>query len=113
MQDGLGPADVEVFVGVDMAKGDHYAQAIGRDGTALFLPQDSSVVLQKLEPDTVKYDAATINWLGNVVQSTALLGIRKDTGVTKWEDLKTKEVFIAFRQWTAGAMKTATNGVLS
>lgn len=36
MQDGVGPADVEVFVGVDMAKGDHYAQAIGRDGTALF-----------------------------------------------------------------------------
>jgi tripartite-type tricarboxylate transporter receptor subunit TctC len=85
-----------------------------KDGTALFLPQDSSVVLQKLEPDTVKYDAAKINWLGNVVQSTALLAIRKDTGIKTWEDLKNKEVFIA----SSGAGSETdvypriTNGVL-
>ena len=85
-----------------------------RDGTALFMPQDSSVVLQKLEPDTVKYDAAKINWLGNVVQSKHILGIRKDTGVTSIEDLKTKEVFIG----SSGAGSETdvypriTNGVL-
>jgi transposase len=29
---GFDPAGIEVFVGVDMAKGDHYAQAIGAEG---------------------------------------------------------------------------------
>jgi tripartite-type tricarboxylate transporter receptor subunit TctC len=66
-----------------------------KDGTSLFMPQDSSVVLQRLEPESVKYDAAKINWLGNVIQSKHILGIRKDTGVASIEDLKTKEVFIA------------------
>lgn len=28
--------EIDVFVGIDMAKGDHYAQAISRDGTELF-----------------------------------------------------------------------------
>ena len=28
--------EIDVFVGIDMAKGDHYAQAICRDGTELF-----------------------------------------------------------------------------
>jgi tripartite-type tricarboxylate transporter receptor subunit TctC len=65
-----------------------------RDGTSLFMPQDSSVVLQHLEPESVKYDAAKINWLGNVIQSKHILGIRKDTGVESVEDLKTQEVFV-------------------
>jgi transposase len=29
-------AEIDVFVGIDMAKGDHYAQAISADGTELF-----------------------------------------------------------------------------
>lgn len=28
--------EIDVFVGIDMAKQDHYAQAISRDGTELF-----------------------------------------------------------------------------
>lgn len=87
---------VEYMPGAGGMVGQNFAyNQAPKDGTSLFLPQDSSVVLQKLEPDSVRYDAAKINWLGNVVQSTALLAVRKDTGVTKWEDLKTKEVFIA------------------
>lgn len=36
MQGRINPTDIDVFVGIDMAKGDHYAQAISRDGRALF-----------------------------------------------------------------------------
>lgn len=32
----FSPADIEVFVGIDMAKGDHYAQAISSAGDELF-----------------------------------------------------------------------------
>ena len=35
-EDGFDPASIEVFVGVDMAKGDHYAQAITAAGDELF-----------------------------------------------------------------------------
>jgi transposase len=35
-EERFSPADIEVFVGVDMAKGDHYAQAISSAGDALF-----------------------------------------------------------------------------
>lgn len=35
-EEGFNPADIEVFVGIDMAKGDHYAQAISSTGDELF-----------------------------------------------------------------------------
>lgn len=44
---GFDPAGIEVFVGVDMAKGDHYAQAITAGGEELFdrpVPNDESAI---------------------------------------------------------------------
>lgn len=93
---GNPTAKVEYMPGAGGMIGQNFAyNQAPKDGSVLFLPQDSSVVLQLVEPESVQYDAAKINWLGNVVQSKHVLGIRKDTGVKSWEDLKTKEVFIA------------------
>ena len=85
-----------------------------KDGTTLFIPQDSVVVAQLLEPDGVQYDARKFQWLGVAVSSQTVLMVRKDTGATKIDDLKTKEVFIA----SSGAGSETdmyprlTNGVL-
>ena len=65
-----------------------------RDGTAVFIPQDSTVVLQHLSPDVVEYDAKDFNWLGVVAQSKHVLAVRKDTGVETIDDLKTTKTFI-------------------
>ena len=46
------PATIEVFVGIDMAKGDHYAQAMHRDGRELFdgpVANDEAAIVALLE----------------------------------------------------------------
>jgi tripartite-type tricarboxylate transporter receptor subunit TctC len=72
----------------------HFFNQMPRDGTSLIVPDQAIVVAQKLNPGGIQYDAAQINWLGIAVPSRLVLMVRKDTGVTKLEDLKTKEVFI-------------------
>jgi tripartite-type tricarboxylate transporter receptor subunit TctC len=38
-----------------------------------------------------KYDPAKFAWIGNMEQSTAICGVTKDSGITKFEDLLAKE----------------------
>jgi tripartite-type tricarboxylate transporter receptor subunit TctC len=42
--------------------------------------------------DKARYDPAKLNWIGNMEQSTAICGVTKASGVTKFDDLLKKEV---------------------
>lgn len=51
-EEGFSPADIEVFVGVDMAKGDHYAQAISSAGDELFdrpVANDEAAIIRLID----------------------------------------------------------------
>jgi transposase len=76
------PASIEVFVGVDMAKGDHYAQAIGADGELFDRPvaNDETAVAKLID------DAAGHGTVALVVDQPAsgaqlLLAVARDRGV--------------------------------
>ncbi len=59
---------IKVFVGVDMAKGDHYAQAITADGEELFarpVPNDQAAIEKMLD------DAAAGGRVAVVVDMTS------------------------------------------
>jgi transposase len=76
------PASIEVFVGVDMAKGDHYAQAIGPDGELFDRPvgNDETAIGRLID------DAASHGTVALVVDQPAsgaqlLLAVARDRGV--------------------------------
>jgi tripartite-type tricarboxylate transporter receptor subunit TctC len=66
-----------------------------RDGTSLIIVDQAVVTAQYMNPAGVQYDATKINFIGVANDTTNVLMVRKDTGVSKLDDLKTKEVFIA------------------
>ena len=77
------PTDIEVFVGVDMAKGDHYAQAITKTGEELF---DRSVANDERAIAQLIADAAEDGRAALVVDQPAsgaqlLLALARDAGV--------------------------------
>ena len=81
-QEGFDPAWIEVFVGVDMAKGDHYAQAIGVDGELFDRPvgNDEAAIAALID------DAAGHGMVALVVDQPAsgaqlLLAVARDRGV--------------------------------
>jgi transposase len=82
-QGDFDPASIEVFVGVDMAKGDHYAQAITTTGDELFdrpVTNDETTIAQLID------DAAEHGRLAVVVDQPAsgaqlLLTVARSRGV--------------------------------
>ena len=99
----------------------HFFNQMPRDGTSFIVPDQAIAVAQKLNPDGIQYDAAKINWLGIAVPSRLVLMVRKDTGITSLDGLKTKEVFIGssgagsetdfFPRMTNGLLGTKMNVV--
>lgn len=80
---GFDPTAIEVFVGVDMAKGDHYAQAITTTGEALF---DRAVANDEAAIAGLIRDAAAHGAVALVVDQPAsgaqlLLAVARDAQV--------------------------------
>ncbi|MEE2996907.1 MAG: tripartite tricarboxylate transporter substrate-binding protein [Pseudomonadota bacterium] len=70
----------------------YYANVAKKDGTAIILPPDTLAITQMLKPKKAKYDARDFRWLGAAVRSNSLSAVRADSGVKKWQDLKSKSV---------------------
>lgn len=68
------------------------ANAMPSDGTQLFVPPDTVVISQLLRPDGVKYDARKFHYIGGSEQTNMVWVVRRDTGVTTVQDLKSKEI---------------------
>jgi hypothetical protein len=41
-----------------------------------------------------RFDAAKFSWIGNMEESVAVCGVTKAAGISKFDDMRTKEVII-------------------
>lgn len=74
-------------------KATNYAyNAMPKTGLYLLMPPDMSMVSQVLRPGKVKYDARKFKWLGRVFGSNNLIAVRRDSGVTTYEQAMAKQV---------------------
>ncbi len=76
--------------GIKMAN--YAGKVMPRQGYHLLVPPDTVVVSQLLRPKRVKYDARKFTWLGSSNQTNTIFVLRKDAGIKKWQDLRTKQV---------------------
>ena len=84
---------VQSMPGAGGLKASNYAaKVMPSNGKWLLEPPDTLVVSQLMRPKKVKYDAREFTWLGSVNTTNTVLVLRKDSGIKKWQDLKTKEV---------------------
>ncbi len=67
-------------------------QIAAKDGSVLGLFNQSMAQRQMLEPDAVRFDAATFNWLGSMDTTTNVLITWHASGVKTLEDAKSKDV---------------------
>ncbi len=73
----------------------NYAYNIAsKDGLTLFMPPDTIVISELLEPNAVKYKSVDFTWLGTAEQSNSVMVLRSDAGIKKPEDLKTREIIM-------------------
>ena len=60
-----------------------------KDGYNMIVPLDNSVVNQLMRPEKMRFDARNFTWLGSSNQTNIVLVVRSDTGIRKWQDMKT------------------------
>ena len=86
---------VESRPGAGGIKAMNYAANVMRnDGLNMFVPLDSGVVAQLIFADKVKYDMSKFISLGSANQTNVIMVVRSDTGVTKWDQLRTTQVIL-------------------
>ena len=66
--------------------------AAPKDGYHMIVPLDNSVVNQLMRPKKMRFDAREFTWIGSSNQTNIVLVVRSDTGVRKWQDLKTTPI---------------------
>lgn len=86
---------VESRPGAGGIKAMNYAGSVMRnDGLNMFVPLDSGVLAQLIFADKVKYDMSKFISLGSANQTNVIVVLRSDTGITKWDQLKNKQVIM-------------------
>jgi tripartite-type tricarboxylate transporter receptor subunit TctC len=76
-------------------KSANYAfNAMPKGGLYVLMPPDMSMVSQVLRPKKVKYDARKFTWLGRVFGSNNLIAVRRDSGVTTYDQATKNEVIM-------------------
>lgn len=84
---------VQSMPGAGGIKMTNYAyNVMPRNGLYFLVPPDASVVSQLLRPNKVKYDAKEFTWIGATNQTNTIMVLRSDSGVSKWQDLRTTQV---------------------
>jgi tripartite-type tricarboxylate transporter receptor subunit TctC len=68
------------------------AKAMPANGLNYIVPPDSAVTVQLMRPKKAKFDMSKFTWIGSANQTNVILVVRSDTGVRKWEDLRTISV---------------------
>jgi len=86
---------VESRPGAGGIKAMNYAANVMRnDGLNMFVPLDSGVLAQLIFADKVKYDMSKFISLGSANQTNVIVVLRSDSGIAKWDDLRTKQVIM-------------------
>ena len=68
------------------------AKAMLPNGLNYLVPPDSSVIVQLMRPKKAKYDMSKFTWIGSANQTNVILVVRSDTGIKKWEDMRTNSI---------------------
>ncbi len=68
------------------------AKAMPADGLNYIVPPDSAVTVQLMRPEKAKYDLSKFTSIGSANQTNVILVVRSDSGVKKWQDLRTTTV---------------------
>lgn len=69
-------------------------QAMPRGGYHWLVPPDASVVSELLRPKKVKYRASEFTWIGSTNQTNTIFVLRTDSGIKKWQDMRTTRVIV-------------------
>jgi tripartite-type tricarboxylate transporter receptor subunit TctC len=84
---------IQSMPGAGGIKMTNYAYTVmPKHGMNLLVPPDTIVVSQLLRPKKVRYNAREFTWLGSANQTNTIFVLRKDAGIKKWTDMKTKQV---------------------
>jgi len=63
-----------------------------KDGLTMIVPLDNGVMNQLMRPEKMRYDSRKFSYLGSSNQTNIVMVVRSDTGITKLDDMKTREV---------------------
>lgn len=66
--------------------------AMPKGGYHIMIPPDAMVVSELLRPEKVKYKSVEFTWLGSSNTTNTIFVLRVDSGIKKWQDLKTKQI---------------------
>jgi tripartite-type tricarboxylate transporter receptor subunit TctC len=83
-----------------------------KDGTVVATVVQDIALFQLLGSSGVQYDAARFNWLGGVVASNSTLYTWHTTGITSWEQARTREVVLGSTGVTSSMVARTLNAVL-
>jgi len=63
-----------------------------KDGLTMIVPLDNGVMNQLMRPEKMRYDSTKFSYVGSSNQTNVVMVVRTSTGVTKLDDLKTKQI---------------------
>ena len=84
---------VQSMPGAGGLKATNYAaKVMPNNGKYLLEPPDTLVISQLMRPKKIKYDARKFTWIGSVNRTNTIFVLRKEAGIKKWQDMRTKAV---------------------
>ncbi len=93
------PGDPTIIVesrpGAGGIKAMNYAANVMRnDGLNMIVPLDGGALAQLIFADKVKFDVSKFISIGSANQTNVILVLRSSTGITKWDQLQTRQVIL-------------------
>jgi tripartite-type tricarboxylate transporter receptor subunit TctC len=73
----------------------HVANIAAKDGTVIALVARGMGLEPLFGGQGVRYDALKLNWIGSSSREVSVIAVRADAGVTRLEDVMTKEIVVA------------------
>lgn len=70
------------------------ADAAPRDGTTIGIFDNGLMIAPLLKPETAKFDASKLSWVGSTSKDTQICMVWHELGVKSLDDLKTREITI-------------------
>ena len=84
--------------------GNWLAKIAPRDGTVLHMIMQNMMAAQAVQAPGIEFDTRKFIWLGNTTSAPNVINTWHTTGVTKVEQVKTREVLLGAPMGTAGAL---------
>jgi len=84
--------------------GNWLAKIAPRDGTTLHMIMQNMMAAQAVQAQGIEFDTRKFIWLGNTTSAPNVINTWHTTGVTKVEQVKTREVLLGAPMGTAGAL---------